>query len=495
MKRDAEAVGMRWNDLVGTHGALAVAIVVAGAAGCATRGPLPIDDALVEALRRPQVEEGRFAPATSERVRAQLPPVPINLADGLTPDEAALVAVAVNPELAAIRDNRGIQHSQVTQAGILPNPTFTGGADFTTDGQMPMTTYQTAYGLGLTWNLSPILSLPTAIEAETLGLEAVELDIAWQEWQVAQAARLAAGRLVFLRRRLTIAEQTEHAFTEQTQTLSAALDQHNATVLEVGTAQAAQQQATLDRLQVLQLFRTARLDLLTALGVPPTSTLEADFNTTPPSWTNRPTLEALIDTLPTQRLDLLALQRGYRSQDARVRTQTIRAFPPVVIGVGRSTDSSGVGIVGFTVSIDLPFFDRNQGNIELASATQAQLYDEYLARVQNARFDVANALVNLTSLGEQVALLQAYVPSLEHQIEMAAEEVGRGNVSLIDLYDLRVRLLNAQLSLVQLQQTEFELGVALDIAAGVMLNDRTSAATPEDAPATTTVAPTAGATP
>ncbi len=458
--------------LLAWHALLALAATLA--AGCVSSRPIPVDDALVEALRRPQVTDGHFRPATAP-VRDALPTVTIDLSNGLTPDEAALVAVAVNPELAAIRDNRGIQHSQVTQAGILPNPTLSGGADVPTYGQTAGSGI--AYGFGLSWNLTPLLSVGTAIEAEQLGLEAVELDVAWQEWQVAQAARLAAGRLLFLRRRLDIAEQTESAFNEQVTILQTALGQGNATVLDLGAAQAAAQQATLDRLQVLQLFRLAQLDLLTAIGVPPTSELTVDFTAPPPSWDHRPTLEAVIAALPDRRLDLQALRRGYRSQDARVRTQTIRAFPPVVVAVASGVDGSGLGTLGFNVAIDLPFFDRNQGNIELASTTQEQLYDAYLARVQSARFEVANALVNLTSVGEQVALLEGYVPNLSNLLQLASQEVGRGNVSLIDMYDLRVRLLTVQLALAQLQQNQFELGVTLDIAAGVLLADAPAAST------------------
>ena len=457
--------------------------------GCASTRPIPVDDALVEALRRPQMTEGHFRPATAP-VRDALPSVPIDLSNGLTPDEAALIAVAVNPELAAIRDNRGIQHSQVTQAGILPNPTLSGGADVPSYGQAAG--YGIAYGFGLQWNLTPLLSVTTAIEAEQLGLEAVELDVAWQEWQVAQAARLAAGRLLFLRRRLDIAEETERIFYEQTAVLQTALGQGNATVLDLGAAQAAAQQATLDRLQVLQLFRLAHLDLLTAIGIPPTSELTVDFAALPPTWNNRPTLDTVIAALPDRRLDLQALRRGYRSQDARVRTQTIRAFPPVVVAVQSGVDGSGLGTVGFNVAIDLPFFDRNQGNIELASTTQEQLYDEYLSRVQSARFEVANALVNLTSVGEQVALLEGYVPSLQTLVQLASQEVGRGNVSLIDMYDLRVRLLTVRLALAQLQQNQFELGVALDIAAGVLLAD--AATTPVAPPESSTPAGTPEAT-
>ena len=453
-----------------------IALLGALVPACASSRPLPVDDALMDALRGPQVTEDHFR-AASAPVRDQLTPVVIDLHDGLSPDEAALVAVAVNPALQAIRDNRGIQHAQVTQAGILPNPTATGGADVPTHGTpAAMMGAQTAFGFGLQWNLTPIFSLPTAIEAETLGVEAVELDIAWQEWQVAQAARLAAGRLLFLRRRLDIAEQTEREFSEHTQTLTAAEAQGNATVLDVGAAQAAEQQATLDRLQVLQQFRLAQLDLLTALGVVPTSELTVDFNAPAPTWAHRPTLDTVMSALPDRRLDLRALQRGYRSQDARIMVQSIRAFPPIVVGAATGIDGSGLGTVGFNVQIDLPFFDRNQGNIELAGATETQLFDAYLARVQSARFDVANAMANLTSIDEQIGLVSAYVPNLEHLVALAEQEVGRGNVSLIDLYDLRVRLLTVKLALAALLQNQFEIGVTLDIAAGVMLADAPSSA-------------------
>ena len=399
--------------------------------------------------------------------------VVIDPSNGLSPDEAALVAIAVNPTLRAIRDNRGIAQSQVTQAGILPNPEISIGRDWPAFGATAGT--QPARGAELAWDLTPLIPRRAAVAAERQNVEAVEFDIAWQEWQVAQQARLNAGRLLFIERRLALAVASEQTFVAQVALLRDAMDQGNVTILTLSTAESAQQTASFNRLQVLQEQRNARLGLLQALGVPPTAEVQIDPTSKIPSWSNVATLPALMEALPTSRLDLQSLQRGYQSQDTRIRAARLRAVPAIGVVLRRGRDTSGVGTMGFSVVLGLPFFNRNQGEIALQSATQRQLFDEYQARVQAARYEVGNALVNLTSLHEQIQLLTGAVETLAKLLAIAERQTGQGNVSLIDLYDLRVRQLTTQLSLQSLLQGVFELGISLDIAAGRTLADSMAA--------------------
>ncbi len=431
------------------------------------RGPLPTGGALTRELRRAPTHshvEAATAPAA-----ARLPSVVIDPRDGLAPDEAALIAVAVNPALAAIRDQHAIGRATVVTAGILPNPQVVGSVSVPTDG--PTANTVVGYGVNLSWNLTPILSRGAAVEAAQLGLESIDLNIAWQEWQVAQSARLAAGRLVFLDRRAAIAERSVTAFQARVATVQQALDEGNATILTVSAAQSALQSATLSHLRIVQARRIARLDLLNALGVPPTTELDVDSNATLPSWEHVDSLESIMESLPDQRLDLRALRRGYESQSVQIRTQVLRAFPQLVVQVGRASDTSALGTVGVSVSLGLPFFNRNQGAVQTAEATQAQLYDQYLSRVQSARNAVAQALANMRSVREQIAVAQEAVRILGNLVPLAEQQAGQGNVSLIDLYDLRVRYLTTQLTLQVLLQSQFELGVALDVAAGRILAD------------------------
>ncbi|MDB4973893.1 MAG: hypothetical protein JWN48_2234 [Myxococcaceae bacterium] len=426
-------------------------------------GPLPVGPRLDAELNAPTLVR---PPATKvDPLRS----VVIDPSNGLSPDEAALVAVAVNPALRAIRDNRGIAQSQVIQAGILPNPEVSAGKDWPAFGATAGT--QPARGAELAWDLTPLFPRRAAMTAERQNVEAVELDIAWQEWQVAQQARLSAGRLLFIERRLALAMASEQTFLAQVKLLRDAMNLGNATILTLSAAESAQQTASLNRLQVLQEQRNAKLDLLRALGVPPSSNITIDPSAATPSWEHVPSLGELMTSLPQSRLDLQSLQRGYQSQDSRIRAARLRAVPSIGVVLRRGRDTSGVGTMGFSVVLGLPFFNRNQGEIALQSATQRQLYDEYQARVQSARFEVGSALINMTSLREQIELLTGAVNTLGHLLTVAAQQTGQGNVSLIDLYDLRVRELTTQLSLQSLLQGVFELGVSLDIAAGRIVAD------------------------
>jgi|GEM_PF-5916531 len=45
----------------------------------------------------------------------------MNIDDGLSPDEAAILAVLANPGLKAVRNGNMVAHAQLIQAKLLPN--------------------------------------------------------------------------------------------------------------------------------------------------------------------------------------------------------------------------------------------------------------------------------------------------------------------------------------------------------------------------------------
>lgn len=388
----------------------------------------------------------------------------IQASQPLTYDGAALAAVALHPELRAARAQRGVGRAQIVQAGILPNPQASGGLDVPTDG--PTVGTSVPYSVELSWALSPLVSVGAAVDAEHRGLEAIELDIAWQEWQVAAGARLGVVRLFHLARRLEIARQTEQTMAGQVETLAAAVTAGNATVLELAAAQSTLQGASLAVLQLVQAQRAARIEWLAVLGLPPTSDIQLAADPAVPDHHELPGLQALLAALPDARLDLAGLRRAYDAQEGRARAAALGAFPAISVAIRRTSDTGQLGMVGFGVTVDLPFFDRNQGQIALETATRDQLHEAYLARVQQARSEVARAHADLRSVREQRALVEGWLPTLEQLVDTSGQLVGGGNVSVVDLYDLRLRLLNVQLLAAELRQTELELTVALELASG-----------------------------
>ena len=61
------------------------------------------------------------------------------------------------------------------------------------------------------------------------------------------------------------------------------------------------------------------------------------------------------------------------------------------------TGHTPVGTTGFSISLAIPLFDRNQGKIAIEKATRAQLFDEYMARLFEARSTIATTLADLRS--------------------------------------------------------------------------------------------------
>src|SRR5665648_461618 len=184
--------------------------------GCATYHPLPLDKAAVDrALAPPALES--ISLQASQIHHPLLRPVNFDMRDGLSPDEAAILAVIANPQLRALRDQKGLAQAQLIQAGILPNPQFSYSLDLPMAGATQGTVK--AYGLGLSWDIVSLLTRGAKMAAAQNQAQAVDLEVAWQEWQVAQAARLQVYRLAFLDRQLAVARDEEKGLQDNVATV------------------------------------------------------------------------------------------------------------------------------------------------------------------------------------------------------------------------------------------------------------------------------------
>jgi hypothetical protein len=85
---------------------------------CASCHPLPLSNASVQQrLRKPAAKALQIAAAQLHH--PLLAPVPLNLRSGIGPDQAAILAVILNPKLRADRDRRGLAAAQITERGHI----------------------------------------------------------------------------------------------------------------------------------------------------------------------------------------------------------------------------------------------------------------------------------------------------------------------------------------------------------------------------------------
>jgi cobalt-zinc-cadmium efflux system outer membrane protein len=133
---------------------------------------------------------------------------------------------------------------------------------------------------------------------------------------------------------------------------------------------------------------------------------------------------------------------------------------------------------GPSVSVDLPIFDRNQGQIRIAKATRQQLFDEYVARVAEARSDVGRILDSIGIAREQLHEADASIPDLQKLVESMQQALKSRNADYKDYRDAYGVLATRKVEQSQLRQQLVELVVALEIATGRPLLNRSELPSP-----------------
>jgi len=429
------------------------------AAGC--YHPLPLTPATVEKSLTPPSMEAIRVQARSIR-HPLLAPVDFDERDGLSPDEAAILAVLANPSLRAARDQRGIAAGQIIQAGILPNPTVAAA------GTLPVKQKGEvdAYDITLAWDFSGLITLGAKQDAAKAQAASIELDIAWQEWQVAQAAKTAVYRCVGLELQLATAEQVEQRLKENAETVKCAMEQGLMTTLELAAADAALQEAHAAVLDIRQDLRKQRVTLNRSLGLPPQAEVLIQKDTQLPSQLSLPAAAELLDGLADRRLDLLALRRGYESQEATVREAILRRFPKLELGVAHTKDTGNFYTLGPTLNLDLPALDLNQGNIAIEQATRQKLFDEFTTRVFEARSDIAELLGEIESVTQKIAYAEAAVPVLERLVKTCEEAMAGGQMDILSHYRAKNDLAKKRIEILKLKQELVEMQIGLEIASG-----------------------------
>ncbi len=435
-----------------------VLILLLGAlSGCATYAPRPLPDQ--ENLPQSAVS------ITLDPARLpfrNLSSHTFNPADGLDMDEVAMLAVANNPQLRQARDALGIARAQSFAAGLLPDPQLGVTADHPTNGTVGNTN---AFNFNLNYDVNALLlrsSRKGAAQAET---QRVNLDLLWQEWQVVSQARLLFTQLTaqeaLMAQLQTARKLLDDRYQKSQQALAAGnvtLDMASADLIALQNVERQindlergrlKNQASLNSL--LGLLSTTHLSLV---GEPHATLMDA-------AAVHKDLLARL-----NQRPDLQALQAGYRSQEEKFRGAVLAQFPALNVGLTRARDTSGLYTMGFGLTLSLPVFNRNRGNIAIENATRTQLFDAYQDRLNSAYSEVAIALENQPLLQTQLQRTRQGVKQLQLVARRAQAAFQAGNLAATDYMRLQTALLDKQTEAINLQEALMEQQIALETLLG-----------------------------
>ena len=440
--------------------------------GCATYHPEPINGPAVEdALKAPAMEVVRIKAGVIRH--PILRPVDFDIRDGLSPDEAAVMAVIANPALRAVRDLRGVAGAQIIQAGILPNPRLSYNLDIPTGGDKDGAV--NGYGLGVGWDIRSLVTRSARVDAARAHAASVDLDIAWQEWQVAESAKLHLFRLFYLDRQLLLTEKAEQRFREALKCIKKSVDSGEKTDTDLADAEVALQQTHASVLTTKKAKEQERLALNRTLGIPSDQIVSVQRDISLPLWQSLPSGAEIMEGIEGRRLDLLALKMGYRSREASVRAAILSQFPGISIGLNSARDTGHIITTGFEVSIDLPFFDRSQGKIAVERATRRRVFDEYIDRLFEAHSDVAVILSDMKFLKKELSATAGSLPVLKNLTQTYRRALEQGSTDIMSYYRVQNELTAKQIKIIKLRQVLSDMGIALEVAAGEYLPVATGA--------------------
>jgi outer membrane protein TolC len=379
--------------------------------------------------------------------------------------EVAVLAVENNPDLIATRTQRGVARAQVLQAGLLPNPSVTASYGFLLN---PPVALFDAFSVGITQDIQKSITLTGRLRTAKAAALQVDASMLWEEWQLIGKARLLVFDIVQGEKLRRVLVEYRDLLQDRFERGRTALGRNDVTLATVAPDLAAVGDA---RKSVFDLERdqeSRRHDLNALLGLSPEVLLPLSTNLQPLAVDSKAVLSALAD-LANRRPDLIALQLGYRSQDEKFRGSIIGQFPAMTFGPTVSRDTSDVRTFGPNITMDLPIFDRNQGNIAIERATREQLRAEFNARLTAANSEVLAALATQKLIARQLEEERAELPILQGFANQA--ESARKNADIIerDFVDLVAANYAKKQSVLMLEQLllEQQVQIATLIGAGM----------------------------
>ena len=382
---------------------------------------------------------------------------PVNLDDGLDITETSMIAVMRNPDLKAQRAQKNIAQAEAFSAGLLPDPQLNASVDHPTGGPDVLN----GFTGGLAFDFRSLLTHSAASDAAQAKARGTDMDVLWQEWQVIQKARTLYTEKYFSTQKAAILKEALETLKAQSNRTNHALARGDVTIEQSSADLAVLMDA---QSQMRDLERTkiqSDNDLDALLGLQPG--VEIQQQELPElKLPDDATLQAALDVMPHRRPDLIALQAAYDSQEETLYKAVLEQFPSLSVGFTQARDTAGTRTVGLGVTIDLPLFNANRGEIAVQKAAREQLHLDYQARLDQAQSDVMTLWKQSRLLESQLADLKSEIPQLGEMQKKAEKAYKRGDYTGPSYMSFRSSVFAKKMEYLNLQQSLWSNRIALD---------------------------------
>ncbi|WP_275546061.1 TolC family protein [Pseudomonas sp. Marseille-Q0931] len=376
-------------------------------------------------------------------------------AASVTLDEAVSLALQNNPSLQASSRAIGISEGERRQAGLIPNPELSWEMEDTRSSTRT-TTVQISQPIELGGKRAARIELAergmssTAIEQEQVRNELRAGVI--QAFHGALQARM----------QLELAEKSQLLSERGVAVVESLVKAGKASQLEVSRARLLDEEVRLETRRARNQYSNALAQLQLVMGTSPGNgelTLTGEVSEMPGIPLESELLRRL-EGVAQMRLAKVEIER----QDAGIVVEKSLRVPDLTVSLGSqysSEDRERINLVG--LSMPIPLFDRNQGNLLAANRRADQARDLRNATELRLRGEVQQALLQWGAASDAIAGFEGkLLDSADAALESTTRGFQMGKFAFIDVLDAQRTLIDVRTRYLQSLSEALDAWVRLE---------------------------------
>jgi cobalt-zinc-cadmium efflux system outer membrane protein len=430
-----------------------------------------------------------FTPyAFSQQIAAPTPQITVKLssaefvtADGLSVDRLIELGAGRRADLLAARQRLTIAEGRLRQAGLRPNPTLETeyGSPRFLGGEA-----ESDFSAGVTQVFELGGKRSKRVAVAKLELSQIRAEVLAIERSLAIGIRGAYIAALAAARQLDVLERLIAADEELVRVTEARLSEGDVAPLDVNLVKVESDRLKVQAIQARSELETGLLQIRTLIGADLNESLRlAQQPERPPRFDSA--LSELTETALQTRPDLLAARIGEELGGARIslarsnavpnvagevrysRSNTLIDFPPR-LGGGNFPNKDNE--LSFGVSIDIPIFNRNQGEIATATGEKVQATRNREFLESTIKRDVAIAYRKYRAAAEALVIYSTQIlPRAEANLQSVRAAYGLGDFSIFEVVNEQRRLAENITNYNEIVRDYYDALTELETAIGTTL--------------------------
>ena len=369
------------------------------------------------------------------------PAVAVSPLQSLSMDQALEAAFSNNPELAAAQWDIGIAQGDLQQAGLMPNPQVSWEAEDTRRNSRTTTVL-----INQQIELGGKRGARVDVASRNQDAVGIELErkrnvLRADVIQAFSSSSTAQQRVLLARQSLELAERGLRVAQGRIKSGKTSPVEGTRAEVQLSEVRLELRRAERDEASALQ-------QLALVMGAPlPVFLVVGDSSRSMPAVPDPLLLLDRIDR--TAELRLAALQIDQR--EASLELERAQRIPDLTVSVGSQYDAlerERVNVVG--LSMPIPLFNRNQGNVLAAARRTDQARDLRNASELRLRTEIQTTLDQWRTANTEVASFnQTILPAAQSAVDTATRGFEMGKFNFLDVLDAQRTLISARTQYIQ----------------------------------------------